>query len=629
MMRQGQHPFVFINLLVECLLNAVKNSMDKKQLVAHGYFSLWVFLLSLVPLGSYWWVMPRPDNLLGEIYRASSLGYYGLLLCLVALLLAPLSQSRWTRPLYALVMALWLIYLAIDVATFNLYLFHVDWVMIEMFILDFAGMGIPPFVLALAALVALACLLGLGWLSRATPRMTLARSGRALPWIAAAIFALFLVNSCINIWADRYQRPEISYINPYLPLYRPVTSGKHAHYLTRLLPGVFPATQGQLDRAAIQEKSVVNYPLAALECTPPAQPASILLLLVESWQADTLNPEIMPNLARFSEGALRFDQHLSGGSATVPGLFSLFYGLHASYYPIFKATPAANPSLFTETLAQQGYSTRVYTNTNLERFAMRQLLFPRVPAEHFHKPKSDSRVVREYLRQQARQGAQPRFDFVFLTSSHSPYKYPQEFAQFQPLPRVKGGYVLNKHSDNHAYKNDYYNSLVYVDHLIGRILEQLEQSGELERTWVVITGDHGEEFNENAAGFWGHGSNFTRWQTQTPLLVRPPGLKQGRRISQPSTHQDLVPTLMREALGCTSAPELYSNGTHLLALPEQRSSVISSYYNHAYWVDGQVLDRSTGREYTWGDFKQATPRLDKAKLRELHTQERRFLKTQP
>lgn len=621
--------------------------MKKHYMAAHGYFTLWVFLLSLLPLFSYWQVMPRPDGLMSDIYRLSTLGYYGLLLGLVALICLPLSQWRQTRPIYALLLASWLLYLFIDVATFNLYLFHVDWLMIEMFIMDFSGMGVPPLLLALTALAAIAAIAGLLWLGFKTTQLKILRYQSPL-WIALGLsLCLFATNSAINIWATHYQRQEISYINPYFPLYRPVTSNKHAMQLSRWLPRIFVAEFGKMDRETAQEKSVVQYPLQPLACTPMDQPESILVLLVESWQAETLRPDIMPNLSRFSEQAVRFDQHLSGGSATVPGLFSLFFGLHASYYPVFKATPGTNPSQFTETLNSLGYHTQVYTNTNLERFAVRQLLFPHLTDKDFYNSGSDRSIVNQYLRNHAAPDDKPQFDLVFLTSSHSPYKYPNEFAYFHPLPSVKAGFVFDNHTDNVAYKNDYFNSLVYVDDLLGKILTQLEKTGALDNTWVIITGDHGEEFNENQAGFWGHGSNFTRWQTQTPLLVRPPNSYQlrashsrqlqasnantnrlqGRRESRLSTHQDLVPTLMREALNCNTPAEAYSNGQNLFDLPAQRQSVISSYYSHAYWVDGTVLDRSTGKQYAWDNFSHAAAPASAERLRKLREEERRFLKS--
>lgn len=602
--------------------------MKKNHFIAHSYVTLLVLLLSLIPIISYWWMMPSPDTLHGQLYLASSLGYYGLLMVIIAIALSPLASTRWTRPLYALLLATWLIFLCVDAATFNLYLFHVDWIMLEMFVMDFEGLGLPNIVVISAAIMALligASCWGLShWVYKKSQQQELTL--RPLLLFASVMLVLFVGNSSLSIWAEQYNRQEVSYINPYLPLYRPVTSSKHAETFTRLLPALLPAEQGAMNRAAIQEKSVVRYPLESLQCEKNASPQSIIMLVVESWQAEALNSEVMPNITRFSKKATRFEQHISGGSATIPGLFSLFYGLHASYYPAFKATPAANPSAFTEALAEQGFAQRVFTNSNLDRFAMRSLIFPRVPESYFYQAKTDAAVVTKFLQQHQQASPEARFDFVFLTSSHSPYKYPKTFSRFTPLPSVKGGYAFNKQADNTPYKNDYHNSLFYVDFLLGKILDQLEQSGALENSWVIITGDHAEEFNENKAGFWGHGSNFTRWQTHTPLLIHAPGQNIAQREQKVSSHQDIVPTLMQEVLGCDTARETYSTGTSLFSLPEQRSLVMSSYYNNAYWIDGTVLDRSTGKQYAWTNINNTDYQLDKQKLHQLQDEERRFFR---
>ncbi len=608
--------------------------MNKRHFVAHGYFTFVVLLISLVPICSYWWLMPTPDSLHGQLYLFTSIGYYGLLLTLIALATLPLAATAYTRPIYALLLALWLIFLGVDAATFNLYLFHVDWIMLEMFVMDFEGLGLPNIVLVTAICAATLIICGCWWLSSWVHKKYSQASSKShvllgtaplIAWVSVMAL-LFVTNSSLNIWADKYHRQEVSYINPYLPLYRPVTSSKHAEALTQLLPRVLPPVQGKMDRMAIQEKSVVRYPLEALQCQAPGTSPSIIMLVVESWQAEALNPEVMPNVARFSKQTTQFEQHISGGSATIPGLFSLFYGLHASYYPAFKATPAANPSEFTETLAEQGFDQHIFTNSNLDRFAMRSLIFPRLPQDNFFQEKTDAAVVDQFLQNFTPAEAGPRFDFVFLTSSHSPYKYPKKFTRFTPLPSVKGGYAFNKQTDNTPYKNDYYNSLFYVDHLLGKILDRLEKTGALENTWVIITGDHAEEFNENAAGFWGHGSNFTRWQTHTPLLVHAPGQKTYQREQRVSSHQDIVPTLMENVLGCSTAREAYSTGANLFALPETRSLVMSSYYNNAYWVDGAVLDRSNGKQYAWNDINDTAITLDKQKLHQVKDEERRFFR---
>ncbi|MBK9224510.1 MAG: sulfatase-like hydrolase/transferase [Flavobacterium sp.] len=67
--------------------------------------------------------------------------------------------------------------------------------------------------------------------------------------------------------------------------------------------------------------------------------------------------------------------------------------------------------------------------------------------------------------------------------------------------------------------NRYKNSLHFVDSLVGKVLLNLEKRGSLKNTIVVITSDHGQEFNDNKKGYWQHGGNFSDYQIGVPLLV--------------------------------------------------------------------------------------------------------------
>jgi membrane-anchored protein YejM (alkaline phosphatase superfamily) len=308
---------------------------------------------------------------------------------------------------------------------------------------------------------------------------------------------------------------------------------------------------------------------------------------------------------------------------TVPGLFGLMYGLHPNYFSVMNSAPDSFSSAFTQTLNEQGYRSRVFTSSALDGFALKAMFFPKIAAADYVDEQPDSVLVDRYIAT-LKSPNEKRFDFLFLTSSHSPYKYPPSYARFKPLPVVKGGYALDRYADNRPYKNDYHNSLFYLDALVGKLLDAAGQQGALKNTWVVITGDHAEEFNENGLGYWGHGSNFSRWQTQTPLIVRAPG-HAGHQVEQRvSLHQDVVPTLMQEALGCTSPVADYSHGANLFHLPERRSTVIASYMSQAYLIDGKVIERSTKRRYAWNDMQHKVDIPPPESIKGMRTEEGRF-----
>ena len=590
----------------------------------HLKLTLYLCLLTAVAVGLFLKDAPSTGALLPVVYQWSVVGYYGTVILIAALLLAPLAFFSLTRWLWPVLGWGWLMYLAIDMAVFNLYRFHLDWLMVEMFFRDFRGMGIPVFLLLLFAALGMALLAFVLWLyaSRHTGQR------RHWPWFAVGLLLMpvaLLVNSLINIWGQHYTRDEITRYRPFLPIYYPVESNPKAPELSALMPSVFPAAYGKADESLTSGGGIVNYPRSEPQCKPGANAPSILMIVLESWQADAMNADVTPHIARFANTGTRFDQHVSSGAVTVPGLFGLMYGLHPNYFQLTRSAADKFRSLFTQTLDEQGYRTRVFTSSDLDGFSLKDMFFPKVLREDFVTGSDDAALVDRYIATLKPEAKGKRFDFLFLTASHSPYNYPPQYARFKPLPVVKGGYALDRHADNRPYKNDYFNSLYYLDAQIGKLLEAADKQGALANTWVIITGDHAEEFNENGLGYWGHGSNFTRWQTHTPMIVRAPSHPAGRVETKLSLHQDVVPTLMQEALGCSTPITKYSNGQNLFNLPAKRGTVIASYMADAYLIDGSVLERSVKRRYQWGDMKREADSPPADEVRALRAEEGRFL----
>ncbi|HYG53030.1 MAG TPA: sulfatase-like hydrolase/transferase, partial [Flavobacteriales bacterium] len=104
---------------------------------------------------------------------------------------------------------------------------------------------------------------------------------------------------------------------------------------------------------------------------------------------------------------------------------------------------------------------------------------------------------------------------------------------------------------------------------------------------VVITADHGEEFNDNGLGYWGHASNFSIYQTHVPMIVAWP--KQGLRyFNYQTTHYDVVPFFMQNALGCKSPATTYSVGTSLVTTQQAPFFIINSYIDYGIVTPNEV-----------------------------------------
>lgn len=91
---------------------------------------------------------------------------------------------------------------------------------------------------------------------------------------------------------------------------------------------------------------------------------------------------------------------------------------------------------------------------------------------------------------------------------------------------------------------DYLGEVQAWDAGIGEILKQLERSGQLERTLIVVSGDHG------APGFPNGKCNLYDFGTQVALVARVPGGKGGRTVDDFVNLMDLAPTFL-EAGGVT------------------------------------------------------------------------------
>jgi arylsulfatase A-like enzyme len=70
----------------------------------------------------------------------------------------------------------------------------------------------------------------------------------------------------------------------------------------------------------------------------------------------------------------------------------------------------------------------------------------------------------------------------------------------------------------------YYACVSYVDVMVGRVLEALDETGLAKNTIVVLWGDRGWHLGE--LGMWGKSTNY-EYSMHAPLMVRTPDIKPG------------------------------------------------------------------------------------------------------
>ena len=92
------------------------------------------------------------------------------------------------------------------------------------------------------------------------------------------------------------------------------------------------------------------------------------------------------------------------------------------------------------------------------------------------------------------------------------------------------------------------------DASFGRLLDDLRARGLLQRSAVLFTSDHGEEFHEH--GGWRHAESLFEEVLRVPLVVRlPGGAPAGATVADPADQIDIAPTLL-DLAGVAAPPEL-------------------------------------------------------------------------
>ena len=148
--------------------------------------------------------------------------------------------------------------------------------------------------------------------------------------------------------------------------------------------------------------------------------------------------------------------------------------------------------------------------------------------------------------------SQPYLAYFHLWSPHEPYNARREFIgmfpedlKLQDKPRhplAGNDYSIGK---LRMHRRDYDEFIADLDAEFGRLMMQLERSGVLENSYVIVTSDHGEMFERGEVG---HASALMYAPvTHIPLLISAPGQQTRTDFHTLTSNLDLLPTLLHIA----------------------------------------------------------------------------------
>ncbi|TMQ73751.1 MAG: DUF3413 domain-containing protein [Candidatus Eisenbacteria bacterium] len=545
------------------------------------------------------------------------LGYYGLvfLVLLSAVFLLTAFSRRAALLAGGTVLFAGLSYLAINSFVYHTYRFHVDAFWIHFFFTSYSGIGVTPQVAATIGVLLLAAAAFEAWILRVAGRLVFRR--RLALATVVTVLASFLVSQVIHIVAYYRSDTGITSLTPQLPYYAPVVSQKNAaRYGDLVTMGLEPD-----ETVSAAANASLQYPLREVRSAPGGRP-NIVLLLLESWRYDMMDATVTPNTWALAQRSSQFLHHLSSGNSTPCGVFGLFYGIHPTYWSAVKANNAVlhNPPLI-DMMTQDHYAFGIFADSQFGRHKIKDAMFRDIAVhEQFAGSTADAKdddmtnQLIDFMDREHHAG-QPFFGFAFYKSTHYSYRYPPAAARFQPARDLNIA-LDGASADPTPFLNDCRNSVYYTDSLIGRVVRHLEATGLMRSTIVIVTSDHGEEFNDNHAGWWGHCG-----------MVYVPG-RHPRRVTTPTTHADVPTTLLQEVFGC-GPPHDYSNGCDLWALPTApRPFVVGSYINYAYVMgeDVHVVYPMFVKSYRFGDINQKAGKPDPGLVRTLMEETHRFVR---
>ncbi|HEY6640629.1 DUF3413 domain-containing protein [Povalibacter sp.] len=564
------------------------SSLPRRQLWRWwGWLLLSTLLLALVGSARYFGVPDLDDAPASLLFRAAML--IGHFAALIALLLLPvllfsllLPRPRFILPLGILSAALILMALLIDTQVYRLYRFHINAGVLN---LMFGGAAQETFVFsramyvqALAIAVAVVTTVAIvGLLTWRHVRRTAGQPRFVHVGLTLIILSLLGFHGA-HLWADVVSKESLLKQTDVLPL-------RYAATAKRFLRSVGVNVRREVQPlAGASDSGTLQYPLQERSCKAPARRRNIIVIMIDSWRFDAMNDRVSPNIAAFARRSQQFVDHHSGGNATRIGVFSLFYSIPGTYWHAV-LSDRKGPAIFDELLRQQ-YDIRAFRSAPLyspefDRTVFASLKDVRMRSDGQGPADWDRDLTDDFLRYlDGRDAKQPFFALLFYDAPHS-FEFPAGYPlQFQPSIGDINYLQLGRGSDPLPWLNRYRNSVHYVDSLVGRVLADIEARGLLENSLIMITGDHGQEFNDNERGYWGHSSNFTRYQTGVPFILYAPGTS-AAVLTHRTSHFDVMPTLMRDHLGCSDPFSTHSVGRPLLEAGGRDTLLISEYMGFA------------------------------------------------
>ncbi|MCI0602667.1 sulfatase, partial [bacterium] len=163
------------------------------------------------------------------------------------------------------------------------------------------------------------------------------------------------------------------------------------------------------------------------------------------------------------------------------------------------------------------------------------------------------------------------FMWLHYFDPHMPYTPPGSFLpERKPSPRIgkkyqhsvihtlRAGLFVPTTSEREWIKELYLSEVQYVDDQIGRLMNELKKKQIYDRSLIILTSDHGEEFWEH--GGFEHAHTVYNELLRVPLIIKLPEFSHKGRMEPLVPTSAILPTLL-DLCGIRSGPHAFSSSS--------------------------------------------------------------------
>ena len=515
---------------------------------------------------------------------------FSIIILLIPFVLSLIFRSRY------LLFTLYIIFtlfaqtaLTLDIFIYDIYKFHINGFILEMVLGDSASdiFVIDSSVyLWMSAILILCTVLPTAIIVAFSRKNTLSTQKKKFK----ALLILFLVStiSCHLIYAFGYafNKFGIQKSATAIPYYYPLRAN------TLFLK--FGVITDDNDLSSLDTtNNFVKYPKSPIKTTGTPN-LNVILILLDSWNPRTFTPEVMPNLSEFSKKTNLFSNHLSSSNGTQGSMFGIFFGLPHTYGNDFKMS-GITPVLIDQ-FVDNNYAVDVHTSATITNPPFHKIIFGKVDSIKLHTEgvnpfEKDNQITADFLHfLNTRDTVQPFFSFLFYDLDHAISLPDEAVKPFTPAWDHPDYLALNNSMDPTLFFNLYKNCSYNIDLNLDKVFKALEQKNLLENTVIIVTGDHGQEFNENKKNYWGHSANYSQYQIKVPMMIYYPNIENpGKVYDHTTTHYDFVPTISKRFLGVENPYPDYSIGTDIYDSNSRYPHMVGEIVNYGFVTDDYIF----------------------------------------